>query len=98
MDFYAYLLSGMGFDVHKTSYFLVCNAKRDEEQFNKKMKFDEYIIPYDWKIDWLEKKLDEMIILMNQSKIPKPNLNGQFQIENASTAIATLRILENFKE
>ena len=30
-------------------------------------------------------------------KIPKPNLNGQFQIENASTAIATLRILENIK-
>ena len=30
-------------------------------------------------------------------KIPKPNLNGQFQIENASTAIATLRILENLK-
>ena len=27
MDFYAYLLKGMGFDVHKTSYFLVCNAK-----------------------------------------------------------------------
>ena len=30
-------------------------------------------------------------------KIPKPNLNGQFQIENASTAIATLRILEEIK-
>ena len=30
-------------------------------------------------------------------KIPRPNLNGQFQIENASTAIATLRILENIK-
>ena len=30
-------------------------------------------------------------------KIPKPNLNGQFQLENASTAIATLRILEDIK-
>ena len=30
-------------------------------------------------------------------KIPRPNLNGQFQIENASTAIATLRILEDIK-
>ena len=30
-------------------------------------------------------------------KIPKPNLNGQFQLENASTAIATLRILESLK-
>ena len=30
-------------------------------------------------------------------KIPKPNLNGQFQLENASTAIATLRILKDLK-
>ena len=30
-------------------------------------------------------------------KIPRPNLNGQFQLENASTAITTLRILEDIK-
>ncbi len=30
-------------------------------------------------------------------KIPRPNLNGQFQLENASTAIATLRILKDLK-
>ncbi|MDC3035994.1 Mur ligase family protein [Candidatus Pelagibacter sp.] len=30
-------------------------------------------------------------------KIPRPNLNGQFQLENASTAIATLRILDDLK-
>ena len=30
-------------------------------------------------------------------KIPKPNMKGQFQLENASTAIATLRILKNLK-
>ena len=28
-------------------------------------------------------------------RIPLPNLNGQFQLENATTAIATLRILED---
>ena len=28
-------------------------------------------------------------------KIPKPNIKGDFQLENASTAIATLRTLEN---
>ena len=30
-------------------------------------------------------------------KIPKPGMSGQFQLENASTAIASLRILENLK-
>mgnify|MGYP001315727250 FL=1 len=30
-------------------------------------------------------------------KIPKPGMSGQFQLENASTAIASLRVLENLK-
>ena len=30
-------------------------------------------------------------------KIPRPKMNGQFQLENASTAIATLRILKDLK-
>ena len=47
MDFYAYLLCGMGFKVHLSSYFLVCNAKRDENQFNKTMHFDEYLVTYE---------------------------------------------------
>ncbi len=73
MDFYAYLMSGMGFDVHQTSYFLVCNAKRDQQEFNKRMNFDEYLVPYDWNIDWIENKIDEMVNLMNESQIPEPN-------------------------
>jgi len=75
MDFYAYLLSGMGFDVHQTSYFLVCNAKRDDHEFNKRMNFDEYLVPYDWNIDWIDNKIDEMVNLMNASKIPEQNLS-----------------------
>ena len=73
MDFYAYLLSGMGFDVHQTSYFLVCNAKRDDQEFNKRMNFEEYLVPYNWNIDWIENKIDEMVKLMNNSQIPEPN-------------------------
>ena len=75
MDFYAYLLFGMGFDVHQTSYFLVCNAKRDEQQFNKRMNFDEYLVPYKWNIDWIENKIDEMVNLMNNSQMPESNLS-----------------------
>ncbi|KGG14852.1 MULTISPECIES: PD-(D/E)XK nuclease family protein [unclassified Prochlorococcus] len=73
MDFYAYLLSGMGFDVHPTSYFLVCNAKRDEDGFHKTMNFDEYLVPYKWNSNWIESKVDEMITLMNQYEIPEAN-------------------------
>ena len=73
MNFYAYLLKGMGFDVHPTSYFLVCNAKRDDDGFHKRMNFDEYLVPYNWTIDGLEEQLDEMVALMNQHQIPEPN-------------------------
>ena len=73
MDFYAYLLSGMGFDVHQTSYFLVCNAKRDEDGFHKTMSFDEYLVPYNWNSNWIESKVDEMVALMNQHEIPEAN-------------------------
>ena len=75
MDFYAYLLIGMGFDVHQTSYFLVCNAKRDQQEFKKRMNFDEYLVPYNWNIDWIENKVDEMVDLMNSSQLPSQNLS-----------------------
>tara|TARA_Y100001968_G_C19408000_1_gene744740 strand:- start:124 stop:942 length:819 start_codon:yes stop_codon:yes gene_type:complete len=73
MDFYAYLLNGMGFDVDSTSYFLVCNANRNKEKFNKVMMFDEYLVSYCWNSSWIENKIDEMITLINQKQIPEPN-------------------------
>tara|TARA_B100000579_G_C22765828_1_gene821350 strand:- start:193 stop:1053 length:861 start_codon:yes stop_codon:yes gene_type:complete len=73
LDFYAYILSGMGFSVHPTSYFLVCNAKRDEDEFNRRMLFDEYLVPYKWRNDWIENRLDAMVKVMNQNKIPESN-------------------------
>ena len=69
MDLYAYLLCGMRFSVHPTSYFLVCNAKRYEDEFNKTMHFDKYLVPYRWNADWMETRLDEMVVLMNHSEI-----------------------------
>ena len=75
MDFYVYLLSGMGFDVHQTAYFLVCNAKRDDQEFNKTMNFEEYLVPYNWDIDWIPEKIEEMVKLMNNNKIPASNIS-----------------------
>tara|TARA_Y100001968_G_C19427074_1_gene754952 strand:- start:1123 stop:1977 length:855 start_codon:yes stop_codon:yes gene_type:complete len=73
MNFYAYLLIGMGFSVHPSSYFLVCNAKRDDDGFHKQMNFDEYLVPYKWNIDKISGQVDEMLALMNQHEIPQPN-------------------------
>ena len=37
------------------------------------MRFAEYLIPYNWSVDWIDKKLDEMVLLMNQTEIPESN-------------------------
>ena len=39
------------------------------------MNFDEYLVPYDWNIDWIEEEIDSMVSLMNNDQIPEPNLS-----------------------
>ena len=73
MDFYAYLLQEMDFDVSGTAYFLVCNADRDAEGFFGKMDFSETFIPYIWSSDWVPGKVLEMIDLINKTEVPEGN-------------------------
>jgi hypothetical protein len=70
MDFYAYLLTEMGFCVSDTSYFLVCNADRGAEGFYGKLTFSETLVPYEHNIDWIPSKLDDMIDTLNDNQIP----------------------------
>ena len=63
----------MGFAVHPTAYFLVCNADRSKEDFNKAMHFEEALVPYQWDSSWIGSEVDRMIALMNQREIPAPN-------------------------
>ena len=37
------------------------------------MHFEEYLVPYKWNSNWIEKKVNEMVNLMNQHEIPEPN-------------------------
>lgn len=73
MDFYAYLLRQMGFEVAETAYFLVCNADRTADGFHGRMQFSETLIPYRWDADWIPARVAEMIALMNQHEIPAPH-------------------------
>jgi hypothetical protein len=71
MDFYNYLLQGMGFKTSATSYFLVVNADKTVNGFHGNMKFSETLIPYKHDISWISDKVKEMINTMNQNGIPK---------------------------
>ena len=73
MDFYAYLLGKMAFDVSKVSYFYVCNADRSASAFNGQMIFSETLVPYSWDISWLEQSFNQMIEVLNSTELPDNN-------------------------
>ena len=70
MDFYNYLLQGMGYKTSPTSYFLVVNADKTVNGFHGNMKFSETLIPYKNDISWIATKVRDMINVMNQKTIP----------------------------
>ena len=75
LDFYAYLLKGMGYKVSSDAYFYICNAKEVNEGFHGKMLFDEVLILYEVKADYLEDDIQKMIDLMNSNNIPESHLS-----------------------
>lgn len=68
LEFYSYLLTLMGFEVEETGYFVVCNADRDKENFEQVMRFDELLVPYKLDTSWLDKKIDQMIKVLDNKK------------------------------
>ena len=72
MDFYAYLLTEMGFDVSPRVYFYVCNADRSAPGFAGQMTFEETLVPYEWRSDWIEERVRKMIDVLNSTKLPDP--------------------------
>ena len=71
MDFYNYLLQGMGYKTSATSYFLVVNADKTVDGFNGNMKFSETLIPYKHNTLWIPKKVRDMIQLINKETVPE---------------------------
>jgi hypothetical protein len=80
MDFYNYLLQGMGFKTSAISYFLVVNADKTADGFYGNMKFSETLIPYKHDISWIRKKVIEMIELINLKTPP----DGHASCENCA--------------
>ena len=70
LDYYAYILRGMGYKVSSDAYFYICNAKEVDEGFHGKMLFDEVLIHYKIKTNYLESKIQKMIDTMNSENIP----------------------------
>ncbi len=70
LDFYAYLLRGMGYKVSSDAYLYICNAREVDDGFHGEMLFDELLIHYKIKTDYIENEIQGMIDLMNSKKMP----------------------------
>ena len=71
LDFYAYLLKEMGFKVSTDAYLYICNAIEADDGFHGKMLFDETLIKYEVKTDYLDEDIQKMIDIMNSDKVPE---------------------------
>ena len=82
MDFYVYLLKGeirrinnINKDVSEDSYFYVMNARGVEKGFDGKILFEEKIIHYTTKTNYLEDEIQNMIDTINSKAIPESSFN-----------------------
>jgi CRISPR/Cas system-associated exonuclease Cas4 (RecB family) len=82
LNYYAYLLKGMGHKVSSDAYLYICNAKEVEEGFHGKMLFDEVLIHHEIKTDYLEEEIQKMIDTINSEEIPE----GHASCENCAYA------------
>ena len=73
LDFYAYLLIGMGFKVSKDAYLYICNAIEKDDGFHGKMHFEEVLIHYEVKTDYIDDHVQSMIDTMNSENVPEAN-------------------------
>lgn len=73
LDFYAFLLSKMGFAVSPVGYFYVCNANRGAPTFNGQLSFEETLVPYTWNSGWIESTVKKMINVLNSYDLPDTN-------------------------
>lgn len=90
IDFYAYLLINMGFDVSEVGYFYVCNADRDADAFEGRMVFEETLVPYEWDIGWIDAKVTELISVLNSYNLPVRSLyceNCAYAYQRASIEV-----------
>lgn len=73
LDFYAYLLKGLGYKVSSDAYLYIMNAKKNPGGFHGKLIFDEILIKHHCETNHIETSVQKMINVMNSETIPESN-------------------------
>jgi len=76
LDFYSYLLKLNNYKVFKTGYWLICNAKDENQKtFEGKLSFKITLLPYNLKTDYIE---DILVDLEKCLQLKEPPTSGKY--------------------
>ena len=75
MDIYVYILRKMKYEVSDITYFYVCNAEKNNDKFDDKIRFKTSLIPYKTDTTWIESKIIDMKKTLDCKDIPEININ-----------------------
>lgn len=70
LDIYAFLFKKNNFLVSSTGYFVYTSALSDVKMFHNKLYFVTHLIPYTLSTSWVEKSINDVRLLLDQSHIP----------------------------
>ena len=86
MDIYVHILRNMNFKVSETTYFMVCNGEKTNEEFGDKIDFKTVLVPYKADASWIPNKIQDMKKVLESEDIPDYNINCESCIYLASAA------------
>jgi PD-(D/E)XK nuclease superfamily len=69
-EIYQWLLRRNGFVVSDTAYFVYCNGQMDADSFDKQLKFDITLLPYEGSDSWVEAVIMEAYECLRSDDIP----------------------------
>lgn len=75
LEFYGWLLQGLGHAVSDRAFIVYANARRDRDAFNKTLSFDLQILPYEGKDAWVDDAIREAHHVLQMPSAP-PATNG----------------------
>ena len=76
LDFYSYLLKLNNYKVFKTGFWLICNAKDENQKtFEGKLSFKITLLPYNLKTDYIE---DILVDLEKCLQLKEPPSSGKY--------------------
>ncbi len=71
VEIYQWLFRQNGFKVSNTAYFVYCNAKKDVDRFDGKLKFNISVIPYEGNDSWVDGTVMKIYDCLQSDDIPE---------------------------